>query len=69
MTQDRPAAMFVLAHALATTDSSLMRVRRATGGLGIGAGLSFVLLHAVHVLALSAPAAVGAAVSFVCHIR
>lgn len=46
-----------------------LRLRRATGGLGIGAGLSFVLLHAVHVAAISAPAALGAAVGFVCHIR
>jgi hypothetical protein len=46
-----------------------MRVRRATGGFGIGAGVSLLLFHAVHVLAISAPIALGAAVGFVCHIR
>ena len=46
-----------------------MRIRRATGGLGIGAGLSLVLIHAVHALAIAAPTAAGAALSFVCHIR
>ena len=44
-------------------------IRRATGGLGIGA-LGFVLVHAIHVAAVAgAPAAVAAAVSFVCRIH
>jgi hypothetical protein len=46
-----------------------MGIRRATGGLGIGAGLSLVLIHAVHVLAIAAPTAAGAAIGFACHIR
>ncbi len=46
-----------------------MRLRRVSAGLGIGAGLSFVLVHAVHVAAVTtAPAVVAAAVRFVCHL-
>lgn len=46
-----------------------MTLRRLTGGLGLGAMLSFAAVHAVHVLAVTAgPVAVGAAVRFVCHI-
>jgi hypothetical protein len=47
-----------------------MNLRRATGGLGLGAVLTFGLVHAIHVAVVSAaPAAVAAAVSFVCRIH
>jgi hypothetical protein len=46
-----------------------MKLRRATGGLGFGAALTFALVHAVHVAVAAAPAAVTAAVSFVCRIH
>ena len=62
-------AKFGLVSGHIAADSASMRLRRASGGLGIGAGLSLVLLHAVHVLAISAPLTLGVAVDFVCHIR
>ena len=43
--------------------------RRTARGLGVGAGASFVLIHAVHVTVVSAaPAVLVAAAKFVCHI-
>ncbi len=47
-----------------------MNLRRVTGGLSVGAVLTFGLVHAVHVAAVTAaPAVVAAAVSFVCRIH
>jgi hypothetical protein len=46
-----------------------MSIRRISGGLGLSAGLSFVLMHALHVVVLAgAPAIIGAAVRYACHI-
>ena len=47
-----------------------MNVRRLVPGVGIGALLSFGLVHAIHVAVVAAaPAAVAAAFSFACHIH
>lgn len=47
-----------------------MNLRRVTSGLGVGTVLTFGLVHAIHVAAFAAaPAAVAAAVSFVCRIH
>jgi hypothetical protein len=46
-----------------------MSIRRISGGLGLSTGISLILMHALHVAVLAgAPAVIGAAVRYACHI-